>query len=76
MWAKLNTHENNHHTIFVTCVGELESLITSSDTHKDDVDKLWKDETDGWQDKQDAYDTKSGHGVKEGVELDASFDPE
>ncbi|KAE9625468.1 DUF922 domain-containing protein [Parasedimentitalea maritima] len=75
MWGKLNTHENNHHDIFKKCVAELEAAVTSRDIVKADIDKFWTDETKDWQDKQDAYDTKSGHGVKEGVVLDASDDP-
>ncbi|PCJ05722.1 MAG: hypothetical protein COB16_14810 [Rhodobacteraceae bacterium] len=75
MWKKLNTHETNHHDIFKTCVADLESTVTSTDILEADLAKFWTDETKDWQDRQDTYDTKSGHGVKEGVELDASFDP-
>jgi len=75
MWKKLNTHENNHHAIFTKCITELENAVTSSDVLEADIDAFWTDETKDWQDQQDRYDTKSGHGVKEGVKLDASFDP-
>ena len=75
MWKKLNTHENNHHKIFEDCVADLEATVTSTDVLEADLAKFWKDETKGWQDMQDAYDSKTNHGVKEGVELDASHDP-
>ena len=75
MWKKLYAHENNHHKIFTDCVAALETSLASENVLKADLKSFWETETKEWQKKQDAYDSKTDHGVKEGVELDASHDP-
>ncbi len=71
MVKKLEAHERKHHKIQEDCVDALKKAIKD----EDDLDakalnKIISDQQKACQKKQDAYDTSSGHGAKEGVVLD------
>ena len=70
MWVALETHEMNHHTIFEDAVKAFEKELKAADemdakTIKEKA-KAFETET---QAAQDRYDSSSGNGKKEGVEL-------
>ena len=67
----LEKHERNHHDIQVDCASDLEKEIKKAKTLKaSDLNKIISDQQKDCQKKQDAYDSRTGHGEKEGVELD------
>jgi predicted secreted Zn-dependent protease len=71
MVAKLKAHEMNHHDIQLSCIEDFKKDVKNAKTlDSRSLNKLISDSQDACQKKQDAYDTKSGHGAKEGVELD------
>jgi predicted secreted Zn-dependent protease len=70
MYKALLAHENRHHDIQLKCIEDLKKSIKAAKTLdaaalNELVDKLQQD----CQKKQDAYDSSSGHGAKEGVVL-------
>jgi predicted secreted Zn-dependent protease len=70
MYNALMAHENHHHDLQLECVEELKNKLKAAttldaDTLNQIIEKLRK----SCQDKQDAYDSRSGHGAKEGVVL-------
>jgi predicted secreted Zn-dependent protease len=76
MKKALLAHENRHHDIQLKCVEDLKKAIKAAETLdaaalKELIDQMQKD----CQKKQDAYDSRSGHGAKEGVVLDLDADP-
>lgn len=76
MYAKLLAHENKHHEIQKAAIEDLKKAIKSAKTLDANGlrDLIAKNQADT-QKKQDAYDSSSGHGAKEGVTLDLSVDP-
>lgn len=71
MVKALEAHERKHHDIQVDCASDLEKEIKKAKTlDADDLNKIISDQQKACQKKQDAYDSRSGHGAKEGVELD------
>ncbi len=76
MYRALLAHENKHHALQLACVEDLKKAIKAikdldAQALKDCID----DQKDACQKKQDAYDSRSGHGANEGVVLDLSADP-
>ena len=70
----LETHERKHHTIQVDCASGLADEIKKAKTlDAKALNKLISDNRTACQKKQDDYDSKSGHGAKEGIELDTSI---
>jgi predicted secreted Zn-dependent protease len=70
MHKALQAHENRHHDIQLQCIEELKKAIKAAktldaNTLNEIIDKLQESS----QKKQDEYDTRSGHGAKEGVVL-------
>ena len=70
MYKALLAHENQHHAIQLDCVEDLKKAIKAAKNLdaaalNELIDKCQK----ACQKKQDAYDTSSGHGAKEGVVL-------
>jgi predicted secreted Zn-dependent protease len=70
MYKALLAHENRHHDIQLKCVEDLKKGIKAAKkldaaTLKELIEQLQQD----CQKKQDAYDSSSGHGAKEGVVL-------
>jgi len=76
MWSALKTHEDGHHDIQLKCAAELEKAIKSAKSLDKDTlgDMIEKSQTE-CQKKQDAYDSRTSHGAKDGVELDLTADP-
>ena len=71
MYAALLAHENQHHAIQLDCVEDLKKAIKAAkELDADTLNKLIDQSQQACQKKQDAYDTSSGHGAKEGVVLD------
>jgi predicted secreted Zn-dependent protease len=71
MVKALEAHERKHHDIQVDCASDLEKEIKKAKTlDANDLKKIISDQQNACQKKQDAYDSRSGHGEKEGVELD------
>ncbi len=71
MVKKLEAHERNHHDIQVDGASDLEKDIKKAKSlDAKALKKLVEDSQKDTQKKQDAYDSRSGHGAKEGVELD------
>ena len=71
MLKVLEKHERNHHDIQVDCASDLEKEIKKAKALKAaDLNKIISDQQKACQKKQDAYDSRTGHGEKEGVELD------
>lgn len=70
MWAALNTHENNHHTIFSDeCDAWVKAMDKLGDLDKKKAKAEWDKFVKATQAKQDGYDKKTDHGAKEGVIL-------
>jgi predicted secreted Zn-dependent protease len=70
MLKALEKHERNHHTIFEDAAKAFKkTLETGKDLPKTKAMKAWSDFTAALQKAQDAYDTRTDHGEKEGVEL-------
>jgi len=70
MYKALLAHENKHHDIQLECVEDLKKQIKAA--KKLDaaaLNKLVDNLQQACQKKQDAYDSRSGHGAKEGVVL-------
>ncbi len=71
MAKALEAHERKHHDIQLDCADDLEKEIKKAkDLDADKLNKIISDQQKACQKKQDAYDSRSGHGAKEGVELD------
>ena len=71
MVKALEAHERKHHDIQVDCATDLEKQIKSAKTlDAKTINKMISDQQKDCQKKQDAYDSRSGHGAKEGVVLD------
>lgn len=75
MYTALLAHENRHHDIQLAGIEELKKAIKAAKTLDGDglnglIDQCQK----STQKKQDDYDTRSGHGAKEGVVLDLDAD--
>jgi predicted secreted Zn-dependent protease len=71
MVKALEAHERKHHSIQVACAADLEKQIKGAkNLDGNALNKLISDQQSACQKKQDSYDTSSGHGAKEGVELD------
>jgi predicted secreted Zn-dependent protease len=67
----LEAHENNHHDIQVDCASDLEQEIKKAKTlHVKALNTIIGKKRKACQKKQNDYDARSGHGEKEGVELD------
>jgi predicted secreted Zn-dependent protease len=67
----LEGHERKHHDIQVDCASDLEKEIKKAKAlDADDLNKMISDQQEACQKKQDPYDSRSGHGEKEGVVLD------
>ena len=76
MVKKLEAHERKHHDIQSDYIDDLKKQIKAAkDLDAKGIDKLIDDNQKACQKKQDAYDTSSGHGAKEGVNLDLDADP-
>ena len=70
MCKALLAHENKHHDIQLDCVEDLKKAIKSA--QKLDaaaLNKLIEESQKACQKNQDSYDSRSGHGAKEGVVL-------
>lgn len=75
MYKALLAHEKRHHDIQVDCVEDLKKAIKAADELDGDALKtLIQQSQQACQKKQDAYDSRSGHGANEGVELDLDAD--
>jgi predicted secreted Zn-dependent protease len=75
MIKALEAHERKHHDIQVDCASDLTKEIKKAKTlDADALNEIISDQQDACQKKQDDYDTRSGHGAKEGVELDLDAD--
>jgi predicted secreted Zn-dependent protease len=71
MYDALLAHENKHHEIQRQCVEDFKKAIKAAkDLDADALKDLVKESQQSCQKKQDDYDSRSGHGAKEGVELD------
>jgi predicted secreted Zn-dependent protease len=71
MYKALLAHENRHHAIQVECVEDLKRAIKAAKTLDGAaLNKLIDDLQKSCQKQQDSYDSRSGHGANEGVELD------
>jgi predicted secreted Zn-dependent protease len=71
MVEALEAHERRHHAIQVDCADDLKKTIEKSKSlDENSLNKIISDQQDACQKKQDDYDTRSGHGAKEGVVLD------
>jgi predicted secreted Zn-dependent protease len=70
MLDALRAHENKHHAIQVSCVEALKKSLKAAKTlDASTLDESIEDQQRACQKKQDAYDSSSGHGAKEGVVL-------
>jgi predicted secreted Zn-dependent protease len=75
MVAKLEKHERNHHKIQKDALEDLKKKIKAAKSlDRDVLDDLISKNSEGTQKQQDAYDSRTGHGEKEGVELDTDAD--
>ena len=75
MMAKLTKHEKNHQDIQKGALEDFKKKLKSAKTlDKDTLKDMIKDFKEDTQKQQDSYDTSSGHGAKEGVELDLDAD--
>lgn len=71
MLKKLEAHEKKHHDIQVAGAAALKKAIESAKAlDAKALDKLIEKAQTDTQKAQDAYDSSSGHGAKEGVTLD------
>jgi predicted secreted Zn-dependent protease len=71
MVQALEAHERRHHAIQVDCADDLTKQIKKAKSlDASSLNKIISDQKDACQKKQDDYDTRSGHGAKEGVVLD------
>jgi predicted secreted Zn-dependent protease len=71
MVKALEAHERRHHAIQVDSADDLTDQIKKAKTlDATSLNKIISDQQDACQKKQDDYDTRSGHGAKEGVVLD------
>lgn len=70
MCKALKKHETNHHALFEKeAAAWVDAMDKKGDLDKKAAKKEWDKFLKDTQTKQDAYDTKSGHGKKEGVIL-------
>ena len=70
MYKALQAHENRHHDIQLECVEELKKALEAAKTlDADTLNQIIEKLQESCQKKQDAYDSSSGHGAKEGVVL-------
>ncbi|GAA6199184.1 DUF922 domain-containing protein [Aquicoccus sp. SU-CL01552] len=70
MWKALKKHEENHHVIFKKeAEAWKKAMEKAGDLDEAKVIKAWNKFGKEAQGKQDAYDKKSDHGIKEGVIL-------
>jgi predicted secreted Zn-dependent protease len=75
MAKALEAHERNHHDIQLACVEALQKEIKNAKSlDAGSLNNIISDQKDACQKKQDAYDSRSGHGAKEGVTLDLDAD--
>ena len=71
MLKKLSAHEYKHHDIQVAGAAALKKAIESAkELDADALNALIEQAQTDTQKAQDSYDRSSGHGAKEGVELD------
>lgn len=71
MYKKLLAHENKHHDVQLAAVEDLKKAIKAAkDLDGPALKKLIEQSAKDGQKAQDAYDSRSGHGEKEGVFLD------
>lgn len=71
MLKKLSAHEYKHHDIQVAGAAALKKAIESAkELDSDALNTLIEKAQTDTQKAQDSYDARSGHGAKEGVELD------
>lgn len=71
MLKKLTAHEYKHHDIQVVGAAALKKAIESAkELDEDALNALIEKAQTDTQKAQDSYDSRSGHGAKEGVELD------
>ncbi|HEU0221346.1 MAG TPA: DUF922 domain-containing protein [Paracoccaceae bacterium] len=71
MYKALKKHEENHHEIFLSSADDWKKeMEKNGNLSEKDTKAAWSDFTKATQKKQDAYDTKTDHGQKEGVILD------
>jgi predicted secreted Zn-dependent protease len=78
-WDTMNkallAHENRHHDIQVDCAEDLKKAIKAAkQLDGNALNKLIDQLNQDCQKKQDAYDSRSGHGAREGVVLDLDAD--
>jgi predicted secreted Zn-dependent protease len=70
MYKALQAHEHRHHDIQLECVEELKKALKAAKTlDEDTLNQIIEKLQESSQKKQDAYDSRSGHGAKEGVVL-------
>lgn len=75
MYKALLAHENKHHDIQGDCAEDLKKAIKAAkQLDGPALNKLIEQSRQDCQKKQDAYDSRSGHGAKEGVVLDLDAD--
>jgi len=75
MYKALLAHERKHHDIQVDCAEDLKKAIKAAkQLDGDALNKLIEQSRQACQKQQDAYDSRSGHGAKEGVVLDLDAD--
>ena len=71
MFKALKAHELKHHDIQDDCVEDLrKALLAAKTLDADTMNDLIEAAQKAAQKKQEAYDSRSGHGAKEGVVLD------
>ncbi len=71
MVEALEAHERKHHDIQVDCASDLSKAIKKAKTlDADGLNDIIDKQQTACQKKQDDYDSRSGHGAKEGVVLD------
>lgn len=70
MWKALKTHEGKHHTLLLAEAESWKKAMDKlGDVNKKTMQTEWVKFNKATQAKQDAYDTSSYHGGKEGVTL-------
>ena len=75
MYKALLAHEKKHHAIQLDCVEDLKKAIkAAAPLDGPALTKLIEQSRQDCQKNQDAYDSRSGHGAKEGVVLDLDAD--
>jgi predicted secreted Zn-dependent protease len=75
MYKALLAHEKKHHDIQVDCAEDLKKAIKDAkQLDGDALNKLIEQSRQACQKQQDAYDSRSGHGAREGVVLDLDAD--